>query len=189
MRSDDDPGMPGLDTLFDLLQLAIKERTQLALENIAPRRHLDVYKRSVQRANINDSDRIFWMTIMRFLHEWKDAVVIVKPETVVKWHRKGFRHYWRRKSRGKPGRPPISMAVIQLIRRMSQKDPTWGAPRIANELALLGHEVGETTVTKYKVRHRSPEKGQSWSTFLRNRMDATAACDFCAVPTLTFKLL
>ena len=81
---DDDAGMPGLDTLFDLLQLAIKERTQLALENIALRQQLAVYKRSVKRPNINDSDRIFWMTIMRFLREWKEAIAIVKPETVVK---------------------------------------------------------------------------------------------------------
>ncbi len=181
--------MPGLDTLFDLLRLAIKERTQLALENIALRQQLAVYKRSVKRPNIYDGDRIFWMTIMRFLREWKDAVVIVKPETVVKWHRKGFKHYWRRKSRGKPGRPPISMALIHLIRRMSQENPTWGAPRITDELALLGYEVGETTVAKYMVRKRSPEKGQSWSTFLKNHMDVTAACDFFVVPTLTFKLL
>lgn len=181
--------MPSLDFFFDLLQLAIKERTQLALENIALRQQLAVYKRSVKRPNINDGDRIFWMTIMRFLREWNDAVVIVKPETVVKWHRKGFKHYWRRKSRGKPGRPPISMALIHLIRRMSQENPTWGAPRIADELALLGHEVGDTTVAKYMVRHRSPEKGQSWITFLKNHMDVTAACDFFVVPTLTFKLV
>jgi transposase InsO family protein len=181
--------MPSLDFFFDLLELAINERTQLALENIALRQRLAVYKRSVQRPNIDDGDRIFWMTIMRFLREWKEAVVIVKPETVVKWHRKGFKYYWRRKSRGKPGRPPISMALIHLIRRMSQDNPTWGAPRIVDELALLGHEVGETTVAKYMLRHRSPEKGQSWSTFLKNHMDVTAACDFFVVPTLTFKLL
>jgi hypothetical protein len=81
------------------------------------------------------------------------------------------------------------MAVIHLIRRMSQENPTWGAPQITDELALLGHEVGETTVAKYMVRHRSPEKGQTWSTFLKNHMDVTAACDFFVVPTLTFKLL
>ena len=137
----DDARMPDFALLINLLQLAVKNRTQLALENIALRHQLAVYKRSVKRPNINDSDRIFWLTVMRMLKDWRNALVFVQPDTVVRWRRKGFKHYWRKKSRAKPGRPSISMALIHLIRRMSQENVTWGAPRIVDELSLLGHEV------------------------------------------------
>ena len=120
--------MPDFPLLVNLLQLVVKDRTQLVLENIALRHQLAVYKRSVKRPNINDCDRIFWLTVMRMLKEWRQALVFVQPETVVKWHRKGFKHYWRRKSRAMPGRPPISMQLIRLIRRMSMNNVTWGAP-------------------------------------------------------------
>ena len=104
--------MPDLSLLVNVLQLVVKDRTQLALENIALRHQLAVYKRSVTRPNIKDSDRVFWLTVMRMLKDWRQALVFVQPDTVVRWHRKGFRHYWRRKSRSKPGRPPISMKLI-----------------------------------------------------------------------------
>ncbi|MFT4540908.1 MAG: putative transposase [Planctomycetota bacterium] len=124
--------MIDLFLIVNLLHLAAKDRTQLVLENIALRHQLAVYKRSVNRPNIKDGDRIFWLTVMRMLKEWRNALVFVQPATVIKWHRKGFKHYWRRKSRSKPGRPPISMEIILLIRRMSQENVTWGAPRIAS---------------------------------------------------------
>ena len=159
------------------------------LENIALRQQLAVYKRSVGRPNIADRDRIFWLTVMRMLRGWRDALVIVQPATVIRWHRKGFRHFWRRKSRSKPGRPPIPMRVIHLIRRMSIENVTWGAPRIKDELWLLGHDVAVSTVAKYVVRARNAEPDQSWKTFLRNHMGKTAACDFFVVPTVTFQRL
>jgi putative transposase len=143
----------------------------------------------VQRPNINDSDRIFWLTVMRMLKEWRSALVFVKPDTVVRWHRKGFKHYWRKKSRAKPGRPPISMTIIHLIRRMSQENVTWGAPRAVDELALLGHVVAESTVAKYMVKHRPVEPGQNWKTFLDNHLAETSACDFFVIPTITFQRL
>ncbi len=93
-----------LGLLVDLHQLAVKDRTQLALENIALRHQLAVYKRSVTRPNIKDGDRIFWLTVMRMLKEWRQALVFVQPDTVVRWHRKGCKYYWRRKSQAKPGR-------------------------------------------------------------------------------------
>ncbi len=181
--------MPDLALLVNLLQFAVKDRTQLALENIALRHQLAVYKRSVGRPNINDGDRIFWLTVMRMLKEWRQALVFVQPETVVRWHRKGFRHYWRRKSRSKPGRPPIGMDIILLIRRMSEENVTWGAPRIVDELTLLGHTVAESTVAKYMVEHPTTEPSQGWKTFLDNHMAGTAACDFFVVPTVTFQRL
>lgn len=109
--------MPDLAALASLLGLLSRDRTQLVLENIALRHQLAVYKRSVGRPNISDRDRIFWLTIMRMLRSWRDALVVVQPATVIKWHRNGFRYDWRRKSRSKPGRPPIAMGVIHLIRR------------------------------------------------------------------------
>ena len=181
--------MPHLAQLVALLRLAAKDRAQLALENIALRHQLAVYKRSVGRPSIRDSDRIFCLTVMRVLKEWREALVIVKPESVIRWHRRGFRYYWRRKSRSKPGRPPIDLTIILLIRRISQENVTWGAPRIVDELALLGHRVAESTVAKYMVRHRLPERGQSWRTFLHNHMAQTAACDFFVVATATFQRL
>ena len=170
--------MPDLAALVSLLRLASRDRAQLVLENIALRQQLAVYKRSVGRPNITDRDRIFWLTVMRMLRGWRDALVIVQPATVVKWHPNGFRYYWRRKSRSKPGRPPIAMGVIHLIRRMSIENVTWGAPRIKDELSLLGHEVAVSTVAKYMVRRRESKPDQSWRTFLRNHMAKTAACDF-----------
>ncbi|MCP5044932.1 MAG: integrase, partial [bacterium] len=125
----------------------------------------------------------------RMLANWRDTLLIVKPETVIKWHRKGWKYYWHRKSmQGTPGRPKIDPEVIELIRRMSRDNVTWGAPRIHSELALLGHDVAESTVDKYMVRHpRQPSQG--WRTFIANHMSVTAACDFFVVPTLTFKSL
>ena len=100
----DHPGMPNLSLICSIVELALKDRTQLALENAALRHQLAVLKRSVKRAKIQDSDRIFWMLIRRWLRDWKDALVFVKPETVIKWHRRGFRYYWKRKSRSRPRR-------------------------------------------------------------------------------------
>ena len=181
--------MPDLAAVVSLLRLATKDRTQLVLENIALRHQLAIYKRSVGRPNISDRDRIFWLTVMRMLRSWRDALVIVQPATVIKWHRNGFRYYWRRKSRSKPGRPPIPMAIIMLIRRMSIENVTWGAPRIKDELALLGHLVAISTVGKYMVRRRDSEPDQSWKTLLHNHLAETAACDFFVVPTVTFQRL
>ena len=188
-RSRHPSAMPDLTTLFQAFNFVLKDRTQLALENIALRQQLAVYKRTVKRPKIEDRDRIFWMSVMGMLKEWKEALVFVQPKTVVAWHRKGFRYYWRRKSRSKPGRPPISMAIILLIRRLSQENVLWGVPRMRDELALLGHQVAESTVAKYMVRPRRCDPSQSWKTFLTNHMDVTAACDFFVVPTLTFNLL
>ncbi len=153
------------------------------------RQQIIVLKRSVKRAKIHDSDRVFWILMMRALKDWKEVVHIIKPETVVRWHRRGFRYYWRRKSKGKPGRPPISFKLIHLIRRMSIENTTWGAPKIAAELALVGHVVAESTVAKYMVKSREPKSSQRWGTFIRNHMDVTAACDFFVVPTATFKVM
>jgi transposase InsO family protein len=181
--------MPDLSLIWSIVELALKDRGQLALQNAALRHQLAVLKRSVKRARIQDSDRIFWMLLRRSLKDWKEALILVKPETVVRGHRRGFRHYWKRKSRSKPGQPPISMAIIMLIKRLSRENETWGAPRITDELALLGHEVAEATVAKYMVRHRRTGPPQTWRTFIQNHLHEMAACDFFTVPTATFRVL
>ena len=107
---------------------------------------------------------------------------------MLRWHRQGFRYYWRWKSRGQPGRPRIDAEIRQLIRRLSRENPLWGAPRIQAELRLLGHDLAESTVAKYMVRRRRP-RSQTWKTFLHNHVGTLAAIDFRVVPTVTFRLL
>ena len=182
--------MEGLAQLLALLRSLAASRNQLALENAALRHQVAVLKRSVKRARVEDSDRVFWILMRRFLKDWKGVLVFVQPDTVVRWHRTGWRYYWRRKSKPrKVGRPPISFKLIHLIRKMSKENPLWGAPHIHDELALLGHDVAESTIAKYMVRHPDPERRQSWRTFLQNHLRVSAACDFFTVPTLTFKTL
>src|SRR6476620_10865762 len=113
---------------------------------------------------------------------------IVQPDTILRWHRAGFRAYWRWKSGTRPGRSPISRELRELIHRMSKENPLWGAPRIHGELLKLGFEIAESTVSKYMIRHRGPPS-QTWRTFLRNHADAIAAIDLRVVPTLTFERL
>ncbi len=174
--------------LLNLVRALASDRARLALENVALKQQLLVLKRTAKRPRINDGDRTFWLLMRRMLADWKDALHIVKPETVVRWHRQGFRYYWRWKSRAKPGRPPIPQKLIWLIKRLSRENPLWGAPHIEKELALLGHEVAESTVAKYMVRTpRTPR--DTWRAFIQRHMDVTAACDFFVVPTLTFKRL
>ena len=114
--------------------------------------------------------------------------MIVQPETVIRWHRQAFKLYWRWKSQSRPGRPKIDAEVRELIRQMSRENPTWGVPRIQSELALLGHDVCEATVAKYRVRSRKPPS-QSWRTFLDNHVRDIVAVDFFTVPTATFRVL
>jgi hypothetical protein len=113
---------------------------------------------------------------------------VVRPDTILRWHRAGFRAYWRWKSRGQPGRPRISSDLRELIRRMSRENSLWGAPRIHGELLKLGFEVAESTVSKYMIRRRGPPS-QTWRTFLLNHANAIAAIDLCVVHTATFKCL
>ena len=115
--------------------------------------------------------------------------MIVQPDTVVKWHRQGFKLYWRWKSRRrKPGRPKIDQEIRDLIRRMCQESPTWGAPRTCSELHLLGYTVAQSTAAKYMLREDKP-RFQTWRTFLGNHVPDIAASDFFALPTATFRLL
>ena len=130
-----------------------------------------------------------WIILSRFLKNWRELLIIVKPETVIAWHRKGFKFYWRRKSKCKrTGRKRVAPEIIKLIRQMSSANPPWGDPRIHGELLKLGIEVSETTVQRYIVKHRKPPS-QTWQTFLDNHVKSLISVDFMIVPTITFKLL
>ena len=178
-----------LKTCVLLIRVMLATRVHLAIENLALRQQLAVCKQSVKRPKLRPRDRVFWVWLSRFWPNWRSALAIVQPETVIQWHRMGFKLYWRWKSRaGKPGRPPIEREIRDLIRRMSRENPTWGAPRIVSELALLGHDVAKATVAKYMIRSRKPPS-QTWRTFLDNHVHDIAACDFFTVPTVTFRVL
>jgi len=175
--------------LFLLFRYFFVSRSNLILENLALRQQLAVQQLTIKRPRLKSMDRIFWSWLSQIWPQWKSALIVVKPETVIKWHRQGFKLYWRWKSRpSKVGRPRISKEICDLIRQMSQENPTWGAPRIQSELKLLGFEIADSTVAKYMVRQRKPPS-QTWRAFLRNHVKQIAAIDFFTVPTVRFQIL
>ncbi|MFK7991859.1 MAG: IS3 family transposase [Sandaracinaceae bacterium] len=131
---------------------AFKARRDLALENLALRQQLAVLRHQVTRARPTRTDRAFWVMLSRLWDRWTDSLVFVKPETVIRWHRKGFALFWTWKSRRRDGRPRVRREVIDLIRRMARENSTWGAPRIHGELMKLGFDVSEATVSRYMPR-------------------------------------
>ena len=164
------------------------DRAAIATENLALRQRLCVPQRSVARPRFRRRDRIFWVWLSRLWSGWRSCLMLVKPETVIRWYREGFRLYWRWKSRKKPGRPKTKAEIRKLIRRMARENPLWGVPRIQSVLALLGHPVAESTVVKYMERHRKPPS-QTWHAFLDNHVPDVAAIDFFVVATVSFCLL
>jgi hypothetical protein len=166
-------------------------RTQrvLVLENLALRHQLAVLQRTAPRPRLRTADRLFWVLLSRLWSGWTDAVSMVKPATVIRWQRTGFKLVWTWKSRRNgPGRPAVALEVRALIQRMSTANPMWGAPRIHGELQKLGVEISQATVSKYVVRHRRPPS-QTWRTFLANHVGSLVSVDFFTVPTVMFKIL
>ena len=165
------------------------DRAALHTEILALRQQVAVLKRQRPRPSLRKADRVFWVILSCLWPGWRHALVIVRPETVIGWHRKGFRLFWTWKwRRGKPGRPPVSREIRYLVRRMSRENTRWGAPRIHGELLKLGFSISQAAVSKYMVRYPSPPS-QSWRTFLTNHADCLALIDFFVVPTATFHLL
>ena len=175
--------------LYQLLRALLKPRLSLVTENLALRQQLVILRRNTSRPGLRNRDRLFWVVLSHLWRDWRSILVIVKPETVIKWHRQGFNCYWRWKSRaGRVGRPRIDLEIRNLIRLMSHENPTWGVPRIQAELHLLGYKVAESTVAKYRVTTRKPPS-QTWKSFLRNHANEIVAIDFFIVPTVTFNVL
>src|SRR5262245_20259688 len=166
-----------------------RSRRRLEAENLFLRHQLKIIlRRAPHGLRLRRSDRalLVWMTWL-----WPSLINlsrVVQPDTILRWHRAGFRAYWRWKSRRRPGRPRIGRELRELIQRMSGENPLWGAPRIHGELLKLGFEIAESTVSKYMIRRRGPPS-QTWRTFLHNHAHAIAGIDFCVVPTLTFERL
>jgi len=175
--------------IFIFLRALSRRQAGLAAENLALRQQLAVLEHRSKRPRLRKRDRIFWVWLSRLWTGWRSVLLIVQPDTVVAWHRQGWKLYWRWKSRAKAvGRPPIDTEIRKLIRRMCRENPTWGAPRIHSELELLGYDVSETTVDKYMVRRRKPPS-QTWRTFLENHLPDTVGIDFFTMPTATFRIL
>ena len=165
-----------------------RPRHDLALEVLAQRHQLMVLKRQTGKSKLGRSDRYLWMLLMRVWPNWRTALLIVQPETLIGWQRAGFRMFWRWRSRRRLGRPGKDAELIQLIRRMWALNPTWGSPRIRDELAKLGLKASTATIRKYRPKSRG-KPSQSWRTFLQNHASGMAAMDFFVVPTATFRLL
>ncbi len=175
---------------FSLLFLLTRTRGKLAAENLFLRKQLAMYQeRGKKPVRLNSASRFTLVALSR-LFDWKDALAVVKPKTLIRWHREGFRIFWRWKS--KMGRPRIPGDLRSLIRQMARENPLWGEERIANELLVkLGVRISPRTVRKYmpKEPSRGPRNDQCWATFLRNHAGVILACDFFVVVTVTFRVL
>jgi transposase InsO family protein len=175
--------------LLTLLASPFKSKSRLEAENAALRRQLLILRRKVRgRVRLKNGDRLFFIQLYRWFPSILKSITIVRPETLVRWHRAGFRRYWRWKSRSLGGRPHIDADLRALIRRMSLDNPLWGAPRIHGELLKLGFAVAQSSVAKYMVKRSGPPS-QGWRTFLCNHAPDIAAMDFFVAPTIGFDLL
>jgi putative transposase len=177
-----------LASFFRLFQ----SRRTLLLENLALRQQLAVLKRKHPKPRLTGFGKVFWILAKRFWPQWKQALIVVNPETVVRWHRAGFRLYWTWLSRHQIhfGRKRICRELRELIFKMVDENPTWGAPRIHGGLQMLGFEVSERTVSRWVERApKNPDKVTRWKAFLKNHREIIAAMDFFTVHTVTFGIL
>ena len=180
--------------LFQSLGYLFHSRADLLKENMILRQQLAVLKKVKPRPTLSRCDRIFWAGLRCIWNRWKEVLMVVKPEAVVRWHRKGFRFYWKCRSRNKKGKgkSPMAKEVITLIQQMAAENPTWEAPRIHGESLKLGFNVSERTVSRYLSGHGSTanrKKRKTWKAFINNQCKGFAAMDFFVVPTLFFKRL
>src|SRR6267143_4562708 len=175
--------------LLRLLPILCGGHRQVALENLALRQQLVVYKRTAIRPRIRETDRLFWVWLTRIWTGWKQPLVIVTPDTVLRWQRRRFRRHWTRLS-AQPtgGRPPVNAEIKALVMRIAAANPLWGAPRIHAELLKLGLDVAERTVSRLIPKRCSPPS-QAWRTFLTNHVRDLVAIDFFTVPTARLRVL
>jgi transposase InsO family protein len=171
------------------LALALRGHREVVFENLALRQQLLAIKRTTQRPHLQMRDRLFWIAVARIWPNWRTALILVQPDTVVRWHRDWFRRRWTRRSkRRSDGRPPIDPQIRVLVREMATANPLWGAPRIHGELRTLGVDISERTVSRLLTRCPRPPS-QTWRTFLMNHLASAASMDFFTVPTLTGRVL
>ena len=176
--------------LFCFFKASLSGQCNLALENLALRQQLAILKRTQKRPAISTKDRLFWVWLSRIWSEWRASLLIVKPDTVIGWHRKGFRLFWTRLSRRKiGGRPSANSQIRALIKQMTQANPLWGAPRIHGELLKLGIEYFGTICLATNAQRIRKPPSQTWRTFLDNHFRELVSIDFLTVPTATFRVL
>ncbi len=175
--------------LLRLLPFLCDGRRQLALENLALRQQLAVYKRMARRPKLRRSDRLFWVWLARVWVGWRQSLVIVTPDTVLRWQRRRFREHWTKLSRRPTrGRPRVDPEITALVIQMAAANPLWGAPRIHGELLKLGIHVAERTVSRLLPKRRTPPS-QTWRTFLTNHVRDLVSIDFFIVPTVRLRVL
>ena len=178
-----------LKSLFLFFRKLFTTKAQLILENLFLTKQLEIYQRNDPKLKIKRTDRMFFSLMKDILSNWKERIFIVKPNTIIKWHREGFRIYWKWKSKPKGGRPKLSREVINLIKQMANDNQSWGAPRIHGELKKLGFDISESTVQRYMPKKWKRTTGQNWKTFLKNHLKEIISIDFLSVPTIHFKLV
>jgi putative transposase len=173
------------------LRAGFRPRADLVIENLALRQQLAVLQRNSKRPRLRHLDRAFWLLLSRIWSRFADVLVIVKPDTIVRWHRRGFRLFWRWKSRlRKPKKGEVTPEIKKLIRQMAESNVGWGAPKIHGELLKLGFVISESSVSRFMPNKKAGEPpSQTWRTFLDNHLGSLASIDFFAVPTATFRVL
>ncbi len=181
-----------LSLWFGALVRLFRHRGSVVLENLVLRQQLAVLKRRHSRPHLGLLEKLFWVAVRQFWSQWRQSLIVVTPETVVRWHRAGFRLYWKMISRVRTqvGRRQTPKEVRELIFRMVRENPTWGAPRVHGELLMIGFHISERTISRWMKRApKDPEPAKRWLAFLRNHREAIAAMDFFTVPTITFGVL
>jgi hypothetical protein len=175
--------------LLSALRAALRTHADLTLENLALRQQLVLLRRRSKRPQFSPLDRVFWVWLSQRWARWREALQVVRPETVIRWHRLGFRAFWTWKSRcGRTGRPPIGSELADLVRTMALANPLWGAPRIHGELLKIGFGISQRSVARLMPRRPKPPS-QTWRTFLHNHLADLVSVDFFVVPTATFRVL
>ena len=175
--------------LLGALRAALRTRTDLTLENLALRQQLALLRHRSKRPQFRRLDRLLWVWLSKRWAGWREALHLVRPDTVIRWHRQGFRAFRTWKSRrGRTGRPPVASELANLVRTMALANPLWGAPRIHGELLKLGFDVSQRTVARL-IPRRSKPPSQTWRTFLENHLADLVSVDFFVVPTATFRVL
>ncbi len=178
-----------LGSLLPTLRSALRTRTDLALENLALRQQLAALRQQVKRPRVRFADRLFWAWLHRFLGRWREALILVQPETVIRWHRRGFKRFWTSRSRHRGlGRPGIDRKVKELIERIATANPLWGAPRVHAELLKLGIAISQRTVSRWMPRREKPPS-PTWRSCLDNHVKDLVSVDFFTVATATFQVL
>ena len=178
-----------LGSLLSFYLSFLRTTTQVRLENLFLRKQLEIAERSSPKLKIKPTDRFFLAFLIDLYNSWREALLVVQPETVIRWHRQSFRVFWKWKSRSTPGRPAIPQTQINLIKQMATDNPLWGAPRIHGEMLKLGFDISESTVLRYMPKKAPRTTRQRWKTFLKNHSSHIASLDFLVVPTITFRLL